>query len=119
MCACDHVHPIRRRYVVPLRLCKLMVVVVVVGTMTTGIGFVPASIVSASPATRIATLTVRPTATAATASPAANSASPGGAGDDIGQPTPFPLSHLAARWTGDETAVVEVRWATASGWQPW
>src|SRR4051812_15639908 len=36
-----------------------------------------------------------------------------------GQPTPFPLSHLAVQWKGDLDAVVQVRWETADGWQPW
>src|SRR5207237_1051052 len=42
-----------------------------------------------------------------------------GEGGDEGQATPFPLSHLAARWQGDEGAAIDVRWATAAGWQPW
>src|SRR4051794_33775590 len=101
----------------------MMVVAVIVAAVTTGVGFVPAPLVSAAPATRIATLTVqRPSSATAPASAASardSGATAAVAPGDAGQPVPFPLSHLAARWTGDETAVVEVRWAAASGWHPW
>jgi hypothetical protein len=62
-----------------------------------------------APATRLVTIPAAAVRATAAASGTA----------DPGQATPFPLSHLAARWTGDEDAVVEIRWGTRAGWQPW
>src|SRR5438874_4925930 len=69
-------------------------------------------VVEAEPATRIATMSAPSTSTrAAAAAPTAS---------DPGQATPFPLSHIAAKWIGDAAAQVDVRWSTpAGGWQPW
>ena len=36
-----------------------------------------------------------------------------------GEVLPFTASHLGLRWSGDDEDVVELRWMTASGWQPW
>ncbi|MDP9388273.1 MAG: hypothetical protein M3Q48_10295, partial [Actinomycetota bacterium] len=36
-------------------------------------------------------------------------------GDDIG----FPATHLGLRWTGEDDAVVEVRWLADGRWQGW
>src|SRR4051812_35223526 len=92
------------------RLDKLMAAAALVVSMVVAEAIVPmpSRVVAsaAEPATRLATIAVRPQAAAATVSAA-------------GEPTPFLLSHLGARWTGDAAAVVEARWETAAGWSGW
>ncbi|MGH9181458.1 MAG: N-acetylmuramoyl-L-alanine amidase, partial [Acidimicrobiales bacterium] len=36
-----------------------------------------------------------------------------------GQSVPFPATHLGLRWSGDDNAVVEVRWERGGVWQAW
>src|SRR5256885_8457006 len=86
-------------------LRKLLVAAVAVGLAAGTLGLIPLPAVEARPATRLATIPM-PTVRVASA----------GA---VGTATPVPLSHLAVRWSGDHDADVEVRWATAAGWQPW
>ena len=42
-----------------------------------------------------------------------------GADDAGGEEVPFPASHVGLRWSGDENAVVQVRWAVDGTWRPW
>ena len=75
---------------------------------------VPAPVVAEAPATRSAVIEMPAVPTVASAAVGAASAK-----DTEGQATPWPLSHLGVRWTGDAAAALEVRWATGGVWQPW
>jgi hypothetical protein len=92
-------------------LRKLIVGIAVAVTAATGLTLVPGRVAVATPATRIEILP--PVQAAAHAASADTTTEPG-------QATPFPLSHLAVQWHGDENAAIQVRWKTeAGGWQPW
>src|SRR5437867_913162 len=96
----------------PLR--KLIVGVIALVAATAALGLVPVHVTTITvPATRIAVVPVGSTYGA----PAGVGAL--AAGDDDGDATPFPLSHLALEWTGDPSATVAVRWRTSNGWLPW
>ncbi|HVE47414.1 MAG TPA: N-acetylmuramoyl-L-alanine amidase [Acidimicrobiales bacterium] len=42
-----------------------------------------------------------------------------GATQPGGEDTSFPVSHAGVRWTGDDDAQVQLRWAVDGSWRPW
>src|SRR2546421_2521089 len=96
----------KRTHAIGARRALLVAVVLVVLMAASTAGVLPMPHVVAAPASRLAEIPM----------PVARAAAISGGN---GRATPFPLSHLAVKWQGDEAASVEVRWATAAGWQPW